>query len=238
MTSARPRYAIYFVPPAGSALYRWGSRLLGYDCYRGVELAPPAVAGLPRDWRELTEAPRRYGFHGTLKAPFHLKEGRTEAELIDAFLRFAGEWREPAAIGLVVRTLSDFIALVPIERNFALARLAEKCVQVFDDYRGPLLESDRLRQLGNGLMDRQRVNLDRWGYPYVFEDFRFHMTLTGPLEDARRAPLRALLARLHTHENDSELVQIDRITVVRQDSRAAGFTVIRQAVLAAATTHS
>ncbi len=27
-----PRYAIYFVPPARSDLYRFGARFLGYDC--------------------------------------------------------------------------------------------------------------------------------------------------------------------------------------------------------------
>jgi hypothetical protein len=30
-----------------------------------------------------------------------------------------------------------------------------------------------------GLNQSQVANLDRWGYPYLFADFRFHMTLTG-----------------------------------------------------------
>ena len=85
-----PRYAIYFVPAAETALYRFGAAVLGYDCFTGVEIPTPDV--LPVDagaWRELIHEPRRYGFHATMKAPFRLAAGRTEAELIDAFEDFA-----------------------------------------------------------------------------------------------------------------------------------------------------
>src|SRR6266436_2078374 len=75
-----PRYAIYFVPAPDTALYRFGAGALGYDCFTGADMA--TLDTLPVDagaWRELTREPRRYGFHATLKAPFRLAEGRTEA---------------------------------------------------------------------------------------------------------------------------------------------------------------
>ena len=54
-----PRYAIYFVPPASSDLYRFGAVFLGFDCYSGEELGCPDDAGLdPREWSELTREPR------------------------------------------------------------------------------------------------------------------------------------------------------------------------------------
>ena len=70
MTDQEPRYAVYFVPAADSALYRFGSAVLQYDCYTGAAVLPPIeLRNQADDWRNATEEPRRYGFHATLKAP-------------------------------------------------------------------------------------------------------------------------------------------------------------------------
>jgi hypothetical protein len=37
------------------------------------------------------------------------------------------------------------------------------------------------------------ANLARWGYPWVFDRFRFHMTLTGALPPAEAAAVLAAL---------------------------------------------
>src|ERR1700731_2344517 len=76
------RYAIYFVPAARSPLYRFGSAILGYDCYTGSDVPrPPELGPEAALWRGLTQEPRRYGFHATLKAPFHLSPSCTETQL-------------------------------------------------------------------------------------------------------------------------------------------------------------
>src|SRR5262249_22214354 len=66
------RYAIYFVPQAGTEFYRFGAAALGYDCHTGdgVPFLKTEVAA--GTWARLTEAPRTYGFHATMKAPFRL----------------------------------------------------------------------------------------------------------------------------------------------------------------------
>src|SRR5579862_9130407 len=74
-----PRYAIYFAAGADSALSRFGAALLGYDAHTGDELPFPRQAlDVAPDWRDVTADPRKYGFHGTLKAPMALAPGRTE----------------------------------------------------------------------------------------------------------------------------------------------------------------
>src|SRR6516164_4703887 len=75
----------------------------------------------------------------------------------------------------------------------ALDRLAADGVMAFDRFRRPLTAHERGQRLGAGLSQRQIENLDRWGYPYVFEDFRFHLTLTGPIDADRRGSVLALL---------------------------------------------
>ena len=221
------RYAVYFVPPADGALYRLGSSLLGYDCYHGVDVAFPH--GLPDDWAALTAAPRSYGFHGTLMAPFRLGPGRDESGLVRTVARFADAARDIAVIDPVVRALGRFIAIVPRERNAVLDRLAADCVAGFDDFRAPLSAGDRARR-ETGLSVRERSNLERWGYPYVFEDFRFHMTLTGPVGDDRRSAIGDLLSGLLVRACGSDPLQIDRIVLLRQDGNAQRFRVVHEAM--------
>src|SRR5262249_29039213 len=86
-----------------------------------------------------------------------------------------------------------FIAVVAAEPSIALDRLAADGVMAFDRFRRPLTSHEREQRLGAGLSERQIENLDRWGYPYVFEDFRFHLTLTGPIDAERRGSILALL---------------------------------------------
>ena len=110
-----PRYAIYFAPEPGSALDCFGRELLGYDAYQGIDVPFPGEAGLPPAWREMTQDPRKYGFHATLKAPMALAPGRTEAELLAACAAFAGEARAIPTIRPVVDSISGFIAVIPAE---------------------------------------------------------------------------------------------------------------------------
>src|SRR5262245_28649656 len=115
MTAPDPavRYAIYFAPAAGSPLAQFGALCLGRDVATGEAKAQPRIDGLsPERWQTLTASPRRYGFHATLKAPFHLAEGRTREGLVDQLERFANLQRPFDAPGLRVARIADFLALV------------------------------------------------------------------------------------------------------------------------------
>ena len=70
------RFAVYLVPLSASALWERACRWLGRDPESGAVYAQPAVPGFAaEEIRALTQSPRNYGFHGTLKAPFRLAEG-------------------------------------------------------------------------------------------------------------------------------------------------------------------
>lgn len=108
-----PRYAIYYVAAPGSDLDRFGARLLGYDAFSGEELPfPKGVTEIVSDWSDLTRDPRQYGFHATLKAPFSLARGKTEAALVAACETFANRPRPLPVIRPVVNSISDFVAIV------------------------------------------------------------------------------------------------------------------------------
>ena len=185
------RLAIYYLPPPGP-LADFGAGWLGWDARAGATLAQPDC-GL--DAAALTTAPRRYGFHATLKAPFRLAEGRAQAEALEA-LRDLAAGLAPVTLpeGLALRADYGFLALVPPAPVAALDALAADLVRGMDGFRAPLTAAERARRRPETLNPRQRDHLDRWGYPWIFGDFRFHMTLTGPLADP--APVMRVLAPL------------------------------------------
>jgi putative phosphonate metabolism protein len=221
-----PRYAIYYVPPRDSALDRFGSHHLGYDAWTGSDRSfPDDIKQDVPDWREVTEDARKYGFHATLKAPMALAEGKTEASLLEACNAFADTSRAIPIIRPVVAEISGFIAIIPAEQTAELDQLARDCVTVFDSFRPPLSPDDRARRNPDKLTERQRDYLDRWGYPYVMEEFRFHMTLTCRLSTERRTPLVANLQNRFAATGLATL-PIDVIALCRQDDAASRFRII------------
>ncbi len=225
-----PRYAIYFVPGVDSDLYRFGASVLGYDCYTGRDITLIDGADTP-SWSEFVREPRVYGFHATLKAPFYLAKGSNEANLERAVLDFAADHPAVLVGELAVRELGSFIALVPKNPRPLLDRLAQACVQEFDRFRSPMTGPERERRLVSGLSARQIENLDQWGYPYVLEDFRFHMTLTGSLPLPERSRALRFLCTKFEQTSGARSLTIDQIVLARQIDKSAHFQVIRQGVL-------
>jgi putative phosphonate metabolism protein len=224
--AAFPRYAIYFVPRPDDALYRFGAAMIGYDAFEGRRLAFPAdvMAAVP-DWEALTADPRKYGFHATLKAPLPLAQGCAEADLAAALGAFASQPREIPAIVPVARALSGFTAIVPEQPVAALNKLADDCVEAFDRFRATLTTEERARRRPERLSARQVAHLDRWGYPYVFEDFRFHMTITGRLAPERSKAILDIIQDRFAKLQSPRLA-IDQIALFRQDNASSRFAII------------
>jgi len=183
------RYAIYFTPERDDPLAKTAARWLGRDPHTGEALPPVAVGSFSAaEIAFHTAAARRYGFHATLKAPFRLMDGLKEAELCDALDRYTLQ-QEPVHLERIkLARLDSFFALVPADPSPELNALASDIVTAFEPYRAPLSPSEIERRNPDNLSPAQLKNLHKWGYPYVHEEFRFHMTLTGrvPAAEAER----------------------------------------------------
>jgi Protein of unknown function (DUF1045) len=226
-STAEPRYAIYFVPSAESDLYRFGASVLGYDIYAGNDI--PFIRNAGPDWPEKVRDPRTYGFHATLKPPFRLAGGASISDL-ETSLQVFVKSRNRIDVGpMEVRPLGRFIALVPVGRCPELEELAGACVQHFDHFRAPMDEQERARRLTAPLTESQMINLDRWGYPYVFDEFQFHMTLTGALVDHdRKAALQFVRAEFASRLAAHRLV-LGQLVIAHQSDKA--FRVVRWVAL-------
>ena len=172
------RYAIYYAPQPGP-LAEFAAAWLGWDPARGALVPHPALPGLPRPVAEITEAPRKYGFHGTLKPPMRLTGS---AEALQADLGALAARLAPVTLpGLALTRIGSFLALTPLGDATPLARLAAEVVEALDPHRAPPSDAELERRRRSRLSPAQEANLARWGYPYVMEEFKFHLTLTGKL---------------------------------------------------------
>jgi putative phosphonate metabolism protein len=215
-SASAARFAIYWAPPEGSPLAKLGAAWL----HGAPGAVLPEIDPHRRD--ALTAAPRHYGLHATLKPPFFLDEGRTEAELCRALESFVAGLTCFVVPPLRVAVLDGFIALVPSAPCPALDGLAAQCVTEFDAFRRPAPPEELARRRAAGLTERQEQHLLRWGYPYVLDDFRFHVTLTGRIE---RGEANALLAGLgHAFQPAiGTAFEVSEVALFAQDSADAPF---------------
>jgi putative phosphonate metabolism protein len=212
------RYAIYFTPSKNDALTEKASRWLGRNAFSGEHYRDH------QDFADVTAEPRRYGFHATLKAPFELSETHGEAELLTAFHAFAATRHAFDIPKVVVGALGPFFAIVPQDTYQPLQDFAADVVDYFEPFRAPLSESDIARRRPQKLTERQRQNLSRWGYPHVMDDFRFHMTLTGPVIEDDRAKMAGILAREFAAFTDKPLT-MSGLGLFIEKTRGEDFTV-------------
>lgn len=185
------RYAIYFAPEPGSALGEFGWSWLGRRPDR-PDYLPLARESDADNLRE----PRHYGFHATLKPPFRLAQAEDRDSLLQALRDFAARSEAFTLPPFVLSDRGGFLALRPDGPAPAIHRLADACVRVFDRFRAVLSDAERQKRLAQPLSDRQRDHLERWGYPYVFEDFAPHLTLTGRLLADQRPDYAARISAM------------------------------------------
>jgi putative phosphonate metabolism protein len=218
------RVAIFFSPPADHPLTIASAQWLGRDAYTGERFAPVADGTFHHDeLAALTAEPRRYGFHATMKAPFRPADG-VRLEDVEAFLARFCEDAAPCPLpGLRVGTLGPFFALTPDPAAIAVNRLAARVVESFEPLRAPLDAKELERRRRSPLTPVQDAYLAAWGYPYVFDEFQFHMTLTGPVPAERQAEMGGILHR--RFDNLLDGVVIGSLAVFVEEAPGAEFRV-------------
>ncbi|HQZ12582.1 MAG TPA: DUF1045 domain-containing protein [Devosia sp.] len=218
------RFALYYAPPASHPIWPRAAQWLGRDPL-GEPLPPAAIAGIEAGHRlEACKSARRYGFHATLKAPMALAPG-TDRRALEAELRRFSDETPMASIGrLRIANLDGFLALIPEMQSDALTRLAGEIVTRFEPFRAPLGTSSREKRIRDGrLTERQIAYLDTYGYPYVLDEFRFHMTLTDRLSHAERPGLLAAATAWFEPVLD-EPFMLDRIALFHETEAGAPFS--------------
>lgn len=226
------RYAIYHAPSITGPLWEKACTWLGRDAATG-DLFDGPVAGVDRArLLNLTQSANRYGFHATIKAPMALVEGAQPEDLHAALRQFAGQ-HQPVELGRMTLALIDgFIALVPAAPSEALQDFAAHVVETFDPFRAPMSIKDRAARMARGLTPRQEELLDGYGYPYVFEEFQLHMTLSDRLGEADRDELFAAATTWFGPLLDQPML-LDSLSLFEEPERGRPFVRTAEFVLGA-----
>lgn len=180
------RFAIYYAPPRSSSWWAKGCAWLGRDPEAGAAPPPPPPEppGLTRPVADLTVAPRLYGWHGTLVAPFRLAAGVAAADLLENARSWTLSQRRFEVV-VQAAALDRFIAIRPLGKtaDARLRALAADALRHFAPTTAAPSPQELERRLRAPLTACQRALLAQWGYPFVLDEFRFHMTLTDALDD-------------------------------------------------------
>lgn len=230
------RYAIYYAPARPSPWWRLGAGWLGRDEAADLPLPQPVPPGWPAQrFASVTAEPRRYGFHATLKAPFRLREGGSQALLLKRLAVLARSLQSVPIGPLTPTLLEGFVALVPAVPAPAVNALAAQCMLGLDDLRAPPTPQELARRHPERLDEVGRGLLAQYGYPHVLARYRFHLTLSGPVDGAEAdALLRHARAALDgLPEGEAERLRLDRLCLFRQGTPAAPFIRIHDEELAA-----
>lgn len=218
------RFALFYAPATSHPLWWRAAQWLGRDS-AGTAVPPTDIPGIDTAQRlKAAESPRRYGFHATLKAPIALAPGTDRAALEAELSRFAPDARTATIGRLKVADLDGFVALVPELQSAELTGLVADIVAAFEPFRAPLDAATREKRIIEGRLNTRQIDyLDRYGYPYVMDEFRFHMTLTGRLGDAERPALLAAATNWFAPLLEESFV-LDRIALSHEADAGAPFT--------------
>lgn len=223
------RYALYFLPSDGSELQKFGDSWLGWSVSKRQAIKQPRIGN--QSLSVITKKPRKYGFHGTLKAPFQLADGVSENDLITTAKALVDSIQIFQIPALQIARLGSFLALVPQQPCVPLQQLASSLVRELDNLRAPLSDAELKRRRASGLTPAQDALLTKWGYPFVMDEFRFHLTLSDKLQADELQRIKAIL-QSHTSHLTRTPVGVDDVGLVGEagDGR---FHLIRRLPLAA-----
>lgn len=231
-----PRYAVYFIPGDDSELAAYGNSVLrrtanGNDFLNpDYQFAGEEINKKNGVWQRITSTPRHYGFHATLKAPFELTKAYRESDLLSAVEALSHRHAACSLSSLKPMRLASFAALmINEEEQRNIAELASEVVKTLEPFREPLSMQDIARRKPDSLTERQRNMLERFGYPFVMEEFRFHMTLSDKLTESDTVFYDWLI--LEYEKSITKPVVLDRLAVSYQPNRASRFRRIAEFLL-------
>ena len=200
------RFAIYYAPAVDSALWRQAQAWLAQA-----------------DLQDLAVSARRYGFHATIKAPMALAEGVDGAQLAAALGQCAATHAGVELSNFGPRLIDGFLAFTTDPQPAALTDFAALVVNYFEPQRAPLTAEDVRRRLKAPLSTRQIELVERYGYPYVLEQFQFHMTLTDRLPVERRDEMQRRAGEWFAYVLATPIM-LDRLVVFHEAAPGEPFT--------------
>jgi len=202
------RVAIYFLPKKNSSLENFGKNLLGRDINKKkkISLTRRQKYFINRGFtyfdelKDYCEQPAKYGFHATLKAPFRLKRNVKTKNFYDVISHIAAQHSRFKIKGLKIAYSKKFTFITSRKPNKLLINLENDLVKHLDTFRAELNKTEIKKRIPDSLTFKQNKYLKEWGYPFVFDQFKFHMTLmnqnNNKLSNKQKLELEKLIYKI------------------------------------------
>jgi len=202
------RVAIYFLPKKNSSLENFGKNLLGRDINKKkkISLTRRQKYFINRGFtyfdelKDYCEQPAKYGFHATLKAPFRLKRNVKTKNFYDVISHIAAQHSRFKIKGLKIVYSKKFTFITSRKPNKLLINLENDLVKHLDTFRAELNKTEIKKRIPDSLTFKQNKYLKEWGYPFVFDQFKFHMTLmnqnNNKLSNKQKLELEKLIYKI------------------------------------------
>ena len=202
------RVAIYFLPKKNSSLENFGKNLLGRDINKKkkISLTRRQKYFISRGFtffdelKDYCEQPAKYGFHATLKAPFRLKRNVKTKNFYDVISHIAAQHSRFKIQGLKIVYSKKFTFITSRKPNKLLINLENDLVKHLDTFRAELNKKEIKKRIPDSLTFKQNKYLKEWGYPFVFDQFKFHMTLmnqnNNKLSNKQKLELEKLIYKI------------------------------------------
>jgi hypothetical protein len=168
-------FAVYLVPPSGSALYEFGSDVLGYDV-RAAQVRTPGK------WPHATGAAHDFGFHLTVADALYSASAK-DLDLISREVEFVAQGFRPFTINLSLQ--KDFpnskgIALVCEDKSGSLEAIHHEMVTRVYSKAAASNYSLGVASADRDLKEDQRrsaLMIEHYYAPYILQRFKPHFSL-------------------------------------------------------------
>lgn len=218
------RVAIYFLPKKNSSLENFGKNLLGRDINkkRKISLTRRQKYFINRrftyfdELKDYCEKPAKYGFHATLKAPFRLKRNVKTKDFYDVISHIAAQHSRFKIKGLKIVYRKKFTFITSRKEIKSLINLENDLVKHLDTFRAELNKTEIKKRNPDSLTFKQNKYLKEWGYPFVLDQFKFHMTLmnqnNNKLSNKQKLELEKLIYKI-----SNNLLEFNEISLLGEN---------------------
>ena len=218
------RVAIYFLPKKNSSLENFGKNLLGRDINKKkkISLTRRQKYFINRGFtyfdelKDYCEQPAKYGFHATLKAPFRLKRNVKTKNFYDVISHIAAQHSRFKIKGLKIVYSKKFTFITSRKPNKLLINLESDLVKHLDTFRAELNKTEIKKRIPDSLTFKQNKYLKEWGYPFVFDQFKFHMTLmnqnNNKLSNKQKLELEKLI-----YKTSNNVIEFNEISLLGEN---------------------
>lgn len=207
--------AVYIIPSSSSGFYKFGSSVIGYDVIREESIPPSeSTAGL----RQYVGEAAAYGFHATLAEALYFTTNNS-IERVRSEVKFLSRQFKPFRLnGLRVEVSPHDVSALVVRADDQSGTVECLHHELVSRIYGLAVSSTYLAGSTVKALPRESLRaqlmLDRYGSPFIFQDYMLHFTLCGACPPGGSQVETLDVLRRELSKVEEAEVMVDRIVLL------------------------